>query len=82
MWGAKAAPRPDMPGLLHGNAKGHWLGARGRHATLAEHSRALGLGSHGVQWPAEEAIGFALLGNTMAKCVLQRLIHVVLVHWG
>ena len=67
-WGAKAAPRTIMPCLLHSNSQGYWLGSRGRHALVEEHARAQGLEASGVAWP-KEAIAFALLGNSMARCV-------------
>ena len=80
-WGAKAAPRQAMPCLLHSYSVGYWLGSRGRHATVAEHARAQGLEHGSCTWPREH-ISFALLGNSMAKCILQRLLHRILCSWG
>ena len=76
-WGAKAAPRSVMPCLLHSNSVGYWLGSRGRTASVAEHARAQGLEHGACRWPRDTA-SFALLGNSMARCILQRLIHGIL----
>ena len=80
-WGAKAAPRTAMPCLLHSNSQGYWLGSRGRHALVEEHARAQGLEASSVAWP-RETTSFALLGNSMARCILQRLIHRLVCTWG
>ena len=80
-WGAKAAPRTVMPCLLHSNSQGYWLGSRGRHALVEEHARAQGLEASRVAW-LRETTSFALLGNSMARCILQRLIHGLLCTWG
>ena len=80
-WGAKAAPRLLMPCLLHSNSVGYWLGSRGRHASVAEHARAQGVEHGAYSWPRDPT-AFALLGNSMARCILQRLLHGVLCTWG
>ena len=80
-WGAKAAPRLLMPCLLHSNSVGYWLGSRGRHASVAEHARAQGVEYGAYSWPRDPT-AFALLGNSMARCILQRLLHGVLCTWG
>ena len=80
-WGARAAPRLVMPCLLHSNSAGYWLGSRGRHATVAEHARAQGLEHGSCTWPSDPT-AFALLGNSMARCILQRLLHRILCSWG
>ena len=69
-----------MPCLLHANKQGYWIGSRGRHATLAEHSRAQGLAASRAEWPAR-TVGYALLGNSMALCIVQRLLFRILCRW-
>ena len=78
--GAKAAPRLLMPCLLHSNSAGYWLGSRGRHASVAEHARAQGVEHGAYSWPRDPT-AFALLGNSMARCILQRLLHGILCSW-
>ena len=80
-WGSKAAPRLVMPCLLHSNSVGYWLGSRGRHASVAEHARAQGVEHGAYRWP-KDPTAFALLGNSMARCILQRLLHGILCMWG
>ena len=80
-WGAKAAPRLLMPCLLHSSSTGYWLGSRGRHASVAEHARAQGVEHGAYSWP-KDPTAFALLGNSMARCILQRLLHCILCSWG
>ena len=57
------------------------MGSRGRHALVDEHARAQGLEASRVAWP-RDTTSFALLGNSMARCILQRLIHRILCTWG
>ena len=71
---AKAAPCIVMPCLFHSNSQGFWLGARGKHTALEEHATAQGLEVASVAWP-RGTIAFALLGNSVARCILQRLVH-------
>jgi len=75
-------PRFVLPCLLFSNHDGYWLGARGRHAHISEHSRAQGLPYHGLQWPSD-SISFSLLGNSMSCNILERLLAIVLPSmWG
>ena len=62
-----------MPCLLHSNKCGYWVGP----ARVAEHSRAQGLPAAEVRWPKDPA-PYALLGNNMARPILQRFIHKIL----
>ena len=80
-WSQSVRPRLTMPCLLHSNKGGYWIGSRGRAARVSEHSRAQGLPAVGVRWP-KDAVAFALLGNSMARPILQRLIHRILKGWG
>ena len=80
-WGSKAAPRLVMPCLLHSNSVGYWLGSRGRHASVAEHARAQGVEHGAYRWP-KDPTAFARLGNSMARCILQRLLHGLFCLWG
>ena len=79
--GAKAAPRTVMPCLLHSNSVGYWLGSRGRTATVAEHARAQGL-EYGACRSPRDSTALPLLGNSMGRCILQRLVHRILCCWG
>ena len=80
-WGMRARPRPYFPCLLHANTVGYWIGSQGRHATLGEHARAQGLPYAAAKWP-KPGVGFSLLGNSMSRAILQRLIHAIFVRWG
>ena len=80
-WSASVRPRMVMPCLLHSNKGGYWIGSRGRAARVAEHSRAQGLPAAEVRWPKDSA-AYALLGNSMARPLLQRFIHKILRTWG
>ena len=80
-WGAKAAPRLLMPCLLHSNFTGYWLGSKGRHASVAEHAHAQGV-EHGAYFWPRDSTACALLGSSMARCILQRLLHHILCCWG
>ena len=70
-----------MPCLLHSSSTSYWLGSRGRHASLAEHARAQGVEHGPYTWPRDPT-AFGLLGNSMARCILQRLLHRILCSWG
>ena len=72
-WNQSVRPRPAMPCLLHSKG-GYWIGSRGRVARVSEHSRAQGLPNTGVRWP-KDGIAYALLGNNMARPMLQRLVN-------
>ena len=72
---------PSCRAFLHSNKQGYWLGSRGRHALVEEHARAQGLEASRSTWP-KDSVAFALLGNSMARSILQRLVHSVLCAWG
>ena len=76
-WSESVRPRTIMPCLLHSNKNGSLIGSRGRTARVSERSRAQGLPAARAGWP-KDAIAYALLGNFMARPILQRLIHKVL----
>ena len=83
--GARGAkPRFEWPSLLHSNREGYWVGSRGRPASRDETCRAQGLDPRIVRWvPGVPHMPFALLGNTMSCCVLQRLFVAILRQvWG
>ena len=67
-------PREEFPALLHSNRTGHWVGSRGRPATVSEHFRAQGFSARDMRYHAQPPHDlYALLGNAMSINVLQRL---------
>jgi len=70
-----AHPRPWCPCLLRGHATGPWLGARGRFATFSETARLQGvIVARYPWWPGTEAEKYALIGNSMAQCVIEPIL--------
>ena len=78
----KPAPKAICPGLTHGKTCGHWLGDRRRRLTASETARLQGFTSKDVLWTVPTTQAYALLGNTMALCVVQRITIALLVAIG
>ena len=61
-----------VPTLLRSRSNGYWIGSRDRRLRLSEAALLHGFLPSTIIWPSRPA-GFAMLGNTMLACVLQRL---------
>lgn len=81
-WTTSVRPQFIMPCLLHGNTSGYWVGSRGHKASRGAHSRAQGLCDMDVVWPKQPSAAFALLGNSMSKAILERILHRIFRQWG
>ena len=72
---ANCRPRLVCPCLTRARKHGHWIGSRGRYIELLEATRMQGiLRAEKLRWPASEGECFQLLGNSIAGCVLHRLL--------
>ena len=61
----------SRPFCVHAR-NGYWIGSRDRRLRLSEAALLHGFLPSTIIWPSRPA-GFAMLGNTMSACVLQRL---------
>ena len=68
------APRRWSPCLVKSRGRGYWIGSRHRRLSVAEGCRLQGLRPDLVRLPEREAVMWNLLGNSMASCVVQRIV--------
>ena len=61
-----------VPTFLRSRSNGYWVGSRDRRLRLLEAALLHGFLPSSIIWPGRPA-AFAMLGNTMSACVLQRL---------